>query len=324
MTENATDDVRTNSEARVMEEPNTPFRELDPLAVGLAANLARTLGLRFPDPSAECLQIPRSVWDVGSVADFTVACAEWAVPIRVYRPLAMQIAPVLVYIHGGGWFSGNLDAVDADCREICARAACVVVSVDYSLSKVHKFPRALHEVDAVCRWISERAASIGGDPARLAIGGDSAGGNLAAAECLLARERGGRSFRLQLLIYPMLDPNLARSEIVGSQDPIMSPGLLRIMWERYVASQADLRDPLAAPLRAESFAGLPTAMIVTAGTDPLRAEGRRFGAALEADGVAVTYHDCEGLFHGFFGMPHPQAQAAMLAVIGSLNEAFSD
>jgi acetyl esterase len=290
--------------------------------MALAASLARELGLRFVDAPTQSPAAERRRFDVAAVTDSSLPGAKWDVPVRIYRPTLADGAPILVYLHGGGWFSGNLEAVDGNCRELCARAGCVVVSVKYSLSHAHKFPRALQEVDLVCRWLTEHGASVGGDGTRMAIGGESAGANIAAAECLLARSQQGPRFVLQLLIYPVLNADLSRPEIIASRDPILSPGLLRAMWYRYVSSDEDYRNPLFSPSRTDSHAGLPAAMIVTAGTDPLRTEGEAFATALAAAGVSTRHHNCDELFHGFFGLPHPRAEDAMVEVVAALREAF--
>jgi acetyl esterase len=298
--------------------------KLDALAVALAADLRRQLGLKDNAPDEPSLDIvQRKNWPVAEIINSVVEATDGSIPIRIYRPSTSVGLPVLVYIHGGGWFSGDLDAVDANCRELCARAECIVVSVDYSLSPENKFPRALSEVNAVSRWVSEHATSFGGDSRRLAVGGESAGATLAAAECLLARSQDGPRFLLQLLVYPVLDPDMDRDEIHRNQDPILSTGLLRSMWRHYTDSEQDFENSLVAPLRATSMINLPRAVIVTGGTDPLRKECAAFGAALRADGVFVQQWHYEGLFHGFFGLPHPRAESAFADVVEALRDAFA-
>lgn len=302
----------------------TMDEELDPLALALAADLARKLGLNtgLADIDASWVN-DRRHWPVDKVSELVATQDGFAVPVRLYRPTASIDLPALVYIHGGGWFSGTLDDVDDNCRELSSRANCIVVSVDYSLSPQHKFPRALEEVDAVCRWLTKNARKFSVNPQRIAIGGESAGATLAAARCLLARGRPGPDMVLQLLIYPVLDPQLERDEIINSSDPILSSGLIRSMWRHYTDSDTDLENGLVAPLRAGSLAGLPRAMLITAGTDPLRFEGKAFADALSAADVEVYHRHCPGLFHGFFGLAHPRAECVMDEVIGVLLDAFS-
>jgi acetyl esterase len=245
------------------------------------------------------------------------------VSIRTYRPTGAGDLPALVYLHGGGWFAGDLDMVDANCRELSSRADCVVVSVDYSLAPATRFPHALEEVHAVSHWLSEQSEALGIDRRRVAIGGESAGGNLAAAECLLARDRGGPEYVLQLLIYPVLDPNLDRDELATVSDPILTTGLIRLMWRQYLAHETDRNNPLAAPVAAESLVALPPALIVTGETDPLQFEGAAYAAALDRAGTPAALRHYAGLFHGFFGLPHPAAQTAMDDVVTRLQDVFS-
>lgn len=302
----------------------TMDKELDPLAMALAADLARKLGINSGLADVHTTSVDnRQHWPIEEISNFVVDQDGYAVSVRLYRPAALSAPPVLVYIHGGGWFSGTLDDVDDNCRELSARASCVVVSVDYSLSPQHKFPRALDEVDAVCRWLAANAQRLDVDPQRIAIGGESVGANLAAAQCLLSRGRRGPAMVLQLLIYPVLDPRLERDEIINNRDPILSSGLIRSMWRHYTDSATDLENCLVAPSRADSLVGLPRAMLITAGTDPLRVEGKAFADALMAANVAVDYRHYPGLFHGFFGLAHPRAEDAMGEVIDVLSDAFS-
>jgi acetyl esterase len=296
---------------------------LDPLAVALAAQLARSLGIRSLATPAPEMPIPeRSCWPVVEVFSRTVPYGGAAVPVRIYKPGGNAILPSLVYLHGGGFFSGDLDSVDSNCRELSARVGCVVVSVDYCLAPANKFPAALNEVVAVARWVRDYGSEIGCNGAPMAIGGESAGANLAAAACLIARENGEPSFALQVLIYPMLDPTTEPELAAEHQDPIMSTGFLRSMWRNYTSSETEWANPLVSPCRAESLAGLPPAIVITAGTDPLHAEGAAFAAALNAAGVTVQYRHYPGLFHGFFGLPHPCAEVAMSDVVASLQGAL--
>lgn len=302
----------------------TEEQQLDPLALALAADLAHRLGIdtQLPLPS-EANIARRAVWHVASVQDTAVPAVGASVPVRIYHPSPATDLPALLYIHGGGWFSGCLDDVDANCRELCARSQCVVISISYSLSPEHKFPHALGEVDAVCRWVYAMATTLRVDRRRMAIGGESAGATLAAAQCLLLRNLDEPRLILQLLIYPVLDPEMDRDELRDNRDPILSTGLIRAMWRQYTDAGTDWDNELLAPLRASCLADLPAAVLVTAGTDPLRIEGKAFALALISNGVAVNHVHAEGLFHGFFGMAHPRAQEVMNEVVGALTQAFS-
>jgi acetyl esterase len=305
------------------EDPRDEVPALDPLALALAEALSRGMRARLNGPAAaDAALFRRRAWPLAQVEDTRVAAAVGDIPVRIYRPSPASGLPVLVYLHGGGWVDGDLGTVDENCRELAARVGCVVVSVDYTLSRVHKFPRALEEVDAVARWISGHADSFAGDPHRVAIGGESAGANLAAAACLLARDRGGPRYAFQLLVYPAVDADVTRAELQSARDPVLPLGLLRATWRHYMASPEDPRNPLFAPILAASLAALPPALIVTAETDPLRFEGRAYAEALTRAGVPTEHRHYAGLFHGFFGLPHPRAEAAMADVVAALRAAL--
>jgi acetyl esterase len=225
------------------------------------------------------------------------------VPVRVYRPSAARPLPSLVYFHGGGWVLGDLDVYDGTVRDLANASGCLVVSVDYRLAPEHKFPAAADDAFAATAWVADNAAEIGADPERLAVGGDSAGGNLAAAVTLMARGRGGPKIAFQLLIYPVTDQAF---DTVSYQENAEGYGLTRkqMMWfsGHYLRSPVDADDPLASPLRASSLRGLPPALVITAGYDPLRDEAEQYAERLKADGVDVRVERYPGLIHGFFGM----------------------
>ncbi len=248
---------------------------------------------------------PPRVEAVEQVEDRQIAGVEGVgtIPIRIYnpKPSAPPLA-VEVYFHGGGWVVGDLDSHDAVCRAIANRAGCIVVSVDYRLAPEAPFPAALEDAYAATRWVVDHAAEIGADPGRLAVGGDSAGGNLAAAVCLLARERGGPAIALQILVYPVTDGGCA----TGSYDEFARDFSLERAdmlwyWDQYLGDQ-DRLQPLASPLRATDLSGLPPALIITAGYDPLRDEGEAYAQRLRDAGVPTTLTRYDGVIHGFLGM----------------------
>jgi acetyl esterase len=227
-----------------------------------------------------------------------------SITARIYarEPRTDGSLPVIVYYHGGGFVLGSLESHDGECQALAARVPAIVVAVDYRLAPEHRFPTGVDDALAAFRWVVGNIAALGGDPARIAVAGDSAGGNLAA---VVARETRGDAVRpvFQLLIYPGLD--MTRSLPSHRH---FAEGLL--LTERHVAffvacyldSEACRRDPRASPLLAGDHAGLPPAFIMTAGFDPLRDEGDAYARALTAAGVPV-YHRCyEGMVHGFFGM----------------------
>jgi acetyl esterase/lipase len=225
------------------------------------------------------------------------------IPVRIYTPEGNPPMGVLVYYHGGGWVLGDLESHDRVCRALANKAGCVVVSVDYRLAPEHVFPAAADDCYAATKWVAENAASLGADPARLAVGGDSAGGNLAAAVSMMARDQGGPAIAFQLLFYPVTDAALdtpSYKEFAGD-GYVLSRADMEWFWNSYLGpdSDAEKTNPYACPLRAKNLAGLPPALVMTASHDPLRDEGERFAQRLISAGVKVTCTRYEGVTHGF-------------------------
>jgi acetyl esterase len=266
---------------------------------------------------------------VASVEALSAEGPHGPIPLRYYRPegsTAGQILPVLVFYHGGGWVIGDLDTHDVVCRHLANRGGCAVVAVDYRLGPEHKFPAAVDDAFAATRFVAAQAAALKLDPTRLAVGGDSAGGNLAATVSLLARDRGLTGIRLQLLIYPATD----FTGNYGSQERYAEGYLLtraNQAWFRghYLADPADQADWRASPLLAESHRGLPPAYILTAGYDPLCDEGEAYAKRLESAGVAVTRRLFPGQIHGFItmGKAIPAAGTALDEAGDALRTHFS-
>lgn len=220
---------------------------------------------------------------------------------RVFYP-DIANAPILLYFHGGGWVVGDVSSHDEVCRQLCAGANAIVISVNYRLAPETPFPGGLEDCYAATEWAAEHAADLGADPARVAVAGDSAGGNLAASVCLLARERGGPALRHQLLIYPVTDSDFERRSYRDNADGyLLTRGMMQWFWQQYLEDPGQADNPLAAPLRAD-LAGLPTATVITAGFDPLRDEGQAFAAKLGAAGVEVEHREFKGMIHGFVSM----------------------
>ncbi|MEC3976916.1 alpha/beta hydrolase [Amycolatopsis sp. H20-H5] len=242
---------------------------------------------------------------------------------RVYRPRTENPAPpVIVYFHGGGFVLCDLDSHDGVCRLLCEDASAIVVSVDYRRAPEHRYPAAADDAyDAVC-WVAEHAAELGGDPAWLAVAGDSAGGNLAAVTCLRARDEGFPRLDFQLLIYPVTDCFAPRAE--NAEGYLLTSAHMRWYVEQYLADPADGRQPYASPLLAEDLSGLPPALVITAEHDPLREEGAAYGARLIDAGVPARVHQVDGLFHGTFGLGElvPIAREAEQAAVTALTSAF--
>lgn len=227
------------------------------------------------------------------------------IPIRLYRPPVDGDAPlpVVVFLHGGGWSVGDLDTYDGEARSHAVGAGAVVVSVDYRLAPEHPYPAAVDDVWAATQWVAEHAAEFGADPARLAVAGDSAGGNLAAVVSQLARDADGPAIRFQLLWYPATtwDASLP-SFTENAAAPILGGGAVK-GFSRWYAADVDLSDPPATlvPARAKDLTGLPPAYIAVAGHDPLRDDGARYAELLAAAGVPVELHNAETLVHGYLG-----------------------
>jgi acetyl esterase len=226
--------------------------------------------------------------------------------VRLYAPKAAaggKALPALIYFHGGGWVFGNLDSHDAICRILADRAGCRVVSVDYRLAPEHKFPAGFYDCTQATRWVAANAAALGIDPARLAVGGDSAGGNLAAAVAIAAREAGGPAIAFQLLIYP--STNFAadtESKKLFATGHLLTAAAMTRSRAHYLNNPDEAKDWRASPARAPSLANLPSAFIQTAEFDPLRDEGKSYAEALAAAGVPVTYKCYPGMLHGFVRM----------------------
>jgi acetyl esterase len=252
---------------------------------------------------AQQLLTPGDPLPVARVVNRTIPGSAGEIPVRVYTPEGEGPFPVLVYFHGGGFVLCSLDTHDGTCRSLANGAGVVVVSVDYRLAPEHPFPAAPDDCYAALQWVAANAAEIDGDGSRIALGGDSAGGNLTAATALMARDRGGPALRFQLLVYPVTDHDFdTTSYRDNAEGYFLTTDMMKWFWRHYLADPADGAKPYASPLRAESLEGLPPALCITAGFDPLRDEGDAFAAALAAAGNQVAHSRYEGMFHGFFGM----------------------
>ncbi len=224
--------------------------------------------------------------------------------VRLYYPSGADNLPLLVFYHGGGFVLCDLDSHDMLCRALANESGCAVASVDYRLAPEVKFPGPLEDCYAALVELTTRAGELGFDRERVAVGGDSAGGNLAAAVCLLARERRGPAIRLQLLLYPCLDAACSiASQHEFARGYMLTREVMQWFYECYVAQPADAANPLVSPLRAKDLSGLPPASITTAECDPLRDEGELYGERLRAAGVNATTRRYDGMIHGFTQMP---------------------
>jgi acetyl esterase len=243
------------------------------------------------------------VEDVPAVADHRVPVEGGEITVRLYAPAGVGPHPVLVFYHGGGWVIGDLYTHDGLCRSLVNAAGCAVASVDYRLAPEFKFPVAVEDSYTALKWVAANGPRLGLDSARLAVGGDSAGGNLAAVVALMARDAGGPAIALQVLIYPVTDVmRETRSYADFADGYMLTRDSMRWFIAHYLTSKDDARDWRVSPLRAPSLAGLPPALIVTAGFDPLRDEGEMYAGRLRDAGNRVDYVCYGGMVHGFLGM----------------------
>lgn len=239
---------------------------------------------------------------VASVRDLLVPGPGGDLPLRVYRPGDGGPYPVVVFFHGGGWVVGSPDSHDPLCRTMANACESVVVSVDYRLAPEHPFPAPLRDCYAATAWAAEHAGTVGGDPDRLVVAGDSAGGNLAACVALLARDRGGPDLDYQVLVYPVTDASLEYDSYDENADYPANRPSLAWCWEHYLERDVDVAHPYAVPMRARDLSGLAPATVVTAGFDGLRDEGVAYADRLASAGVPVEHRNYEDVTHGFFGM----------------------
>jgi len=263
---------------------------------------------------------------VGAVANRMIPGAAGEIPARIYTPPGTGPFPLLVYFHGGGWVIGNLEAYDATCRALTNAARCVVAAMEYRLAPEHKFPTAPEDCYAATQWVAAHATAIGGDPARLALGGDSAGGNLTAVVAQMVRDRGGPVLCYQLLVYPVTDHNYdTASYRENAEGYLLTRDAMVWFWNHYLRSPADGSNPMASPLRADNLRGLPPAMVITAEFDPLRDEGEAYAARLQEAGVPVTLKRYDGMIHGFFclGTVLEQGKRALEDAAAALRTAFA-
>lgn len=236
-----------------------------------------------------------------SIEDRTIPGPAGEIPVRVYTPPSESQLPVVVFFHGGGWVAGDLDTHDAVCRSLADRTGAVLMSVDYRLAPEQIFPAAADDAYAATCWVEKEAATFGGDPTRIAVTGDSAGGNLAAVVALRARDEAGPKLAAQALVYPVTDCDF---ETTSYRDCAEGYGLTRDsmvwFWQHYVPNQEDYSNPLVAPLKAETLSDLPPALVVTAEFDTLRDEGDAYARRLREAGVPTQWTCYPGMIHGFF------------------------
>ncbi len=269
---------------------------------------------------------------VGRIEDRRVPGPLGEIPIRICTPEGHGPFPVIVYYHGGGWTVCDIQTHHALCCSIAKAAECIVISVDYRLGPEHKYPAAVEDAYAAAEWVFARAADFGGDARRVAVGGDSAGGNLATVVCLRARDSfqaGNRAaFRpvLQALIYPVVDFRFdTASYHQCAEGYLLTRNDMKWFWANYLARAEDGSQPYASPLRAENLGDLPPALVITAEYDPLRDEGEAYATRLSEAGVPVTLIRYEGMIHGFLRHTarFDRARVALHEMAGVLKQAFA-
>lgn len=288
-----------------------PLNTLSPEDARKAFDLLAELSELKPEP-------------VAKVEDRLIPGPVGQIPIRVYTPQGTEPFPVLIFFHGGGFVLGSIKIYEELCRALTNGADCIVVSVDYRVAPEHKFPAAVEDCYAATKWVAGNAKAIGGDPTHIAVGGDSAGGNLAAVVSLMARDQGTPPLVYQLLVYPTTSFALDTPSCQENADGYF---LTRddMVWFRnlYLRSNADRDDPYASPLQAQDLRGLPSALVITAEFDPLRDEGEAYAARLREADVAVVCTRYNGMIHGFLSMPVDQGKKGRQEVVAALRSAFA-
>lgn len=288
-----------------------PLNTLSPEDARKAFDLLAELSELKPEP-------------VAKVEDRLIPGPVGQIPIRVYTPQGTEPFPVLIFFHGGGFVLGSIKIYEELCRALTNGADCIVVSVDYRVAPEHKFPAAVEDCYAATKWVARNAKAIGGDPTHIAVGGDSAGGNLAAVVSLMARDQGTSPLVYQLLVYPTTSFALDTPSCQENADGYF---LTRddMVWFRnlYLRSNADRDDPYASPLQAQDLRGLPSALVITAEFDPLRDEGEAYAARLREADVAVVCTRYNGMIHGFLSMPFDQGKKGRQEVVAALRSAFA-
>lgn len=292
--------------------------QLDPQAKALlnqiAAEQAKAPALARPLSPVEQLAADRDGYravislagppePVNKVVDRQIPGPAVDIPVRIYTPGDGENLPVLVYFHGGGFTSGGLDTHDAPLRVLANRVGCIIVVVDYRLAPEHPFPAAPEDAYAATKWVAEHTAEIGGS-ARIAVGGDSAGGNLAAVVALMAHDRGGPALVYQVLIYPNTDATLSSApwQELGTKGYILTTDGMASSFAQYLPQGTNKKNAYVSPLYAADVKNLPPALVITGECDPLRDEGEAYAKRLQEAGVPVESRRYEGMIHGFFQM----------------------
>jgi acetyl esterase len=282
-------DAEARSLIDVMQASGPPVETLTPAQARRASDDRRA-------------QAAAPVESVHEVFDRTIETAAGPIDVRVYRPGPQTDLPVIVFFHGGGWVLCDLDSHDGLCRSLANATGAVFVSVGFRRAPEHPYPAAVEDCYAATVWVAQHTTELGGDPARIAVMGDSAGGNLAAAVALMARDRSGPVLALQVLAYPVIDDDLETpSYRAYGADHYLTREAMRWYWDQYVPV-ARRREPYVAPIHATTLAGLPAAVVLVAECDPLHDEGLAYARGLTDSGISCTVLDYPGGFHGFLSL----------------------
>ena len=263
--------------------------------------------------------------EVGNVQERTIPGPAGSIKVRVYTPKGTGPFPVIVYFHGGGWVIADLDTYDSSARALTNAAGAVLVSVDYRQAPENKYPAAAEDAYAATQWVMSHAQEINGKAGKIAVAGESAGGNLATVACLMARDRRGMMPVYQLLVYPIANFDLNTVSYQDSGDgPILTKDMMIWFYQKYANDPEHAANQYVSPLQAASLKGLPPAMVITDGFDVLRTEGMQYAAKLKKDGVAVTTKNYPAMTHEFFGMGAavPEARSAEQLAGAQLKAAF--
>ncbi|MGO8949393.1 MAG: alpha/beta hydrolase [Ktedonobacterales bacterium] len=262
---------------------------------------------------------------VARVEDRTVPGPALPIPIRIYTPAGSGPFPVLVFLHTGAWMLGGLEMQDPLCRRITNRAGCIVVSVEYRLAPEYPFPAAVEDSFAATQWVAAHAAEFGGDPARVAIGGDSAGANMATVVAIMARDQGGPALVLQMMLFPATDFRLSTPSIEEFAATYNSVSKAEMIWiiKHYLPNSADITHPLASPMLAPDLSGLPPAFIMTAEYDGLRDDGELYGQRLRQAGIPARVSRYDGMIHDFLDLFEEPGNQGVNEIAAVLRSAFN-
>ncbi|MDQ4121432.1 MAG: alpha/beta hydrolase [Acidobacteriota bacterium] len=268
-------------------------------------NAVEEMAANSPTTRAMNVALPALPEPVGEIKHILIPSQNGEILARIYTPASGNAPhPVLVYFHGGGWVIANLDVYEPSCRALCNAAECIVVSVNYRQAPEAQYPAAVEDASAALQWVLQNAEQIGGDPMRIAVGGESAGGNLATVSCLLAREQGGQLPVAQLLVYPVTDMVNQDYQSYAENQNTKPLNTAMMSWfaKYYIPNEQQRSDPTASPLLANDLSGLPPAIVITAEFDPLRDQGEAYAQKLADAGVPVDSKLYDGVTHEFFGL----------------------